>query len=181
MSDLSSLDLDRPIDNSSVTDTLRQPIWIALIASVGIHAILGINLPRLSLFSEQAKLPPTVGLVELTPEQLERLPQPEEPEITFSTIPTSPTPNLSPAAPTPADQLPSTSISPSLEIPVDPSDYKLPELPPEDSIPSSTSTRTRSTPSVSRLPRNQSSINDFSNYPSIPGRSPLPTTPLYAP
>ncbi|MGB3513670.1 MAG: energy transducer TonB, partial [Microcoleaceae cyanobacterium] len=42
-------------------------------------------------------------------------------------------------------------------------------------------TRTRSTPSVSRLPRNQSSINDFSNYPSIPGRSPLPTTPLYAP
>ncbi|MDJ0554606.1 MAG: TonB family protein [Microcoleaceae cyanobacterium MO_207.B10] len=183
MSDFSSLDLDQPTNNSSLIDNLRQPIWIALLTSVGVHAILGINLPKLSLFSEQAKLPPTVGLVELTLEQLENLPQPEEPEITFSNIPTSPTPNLFPPAPTPtpADQLPSTSISPSLEIPADPSDYERPKPPPEDSISysTSTSTRTRSTPSVSRLPRNQSSIDEYSYNSSILGRSPLPTTSIY--
>ena len=89
MSDLSSLNLDESIEKSSLIDTLRQPIWIALFTSVIIHAILGVNLPKLSLFSEKAKLPPTVGFVELTPEQLERLPQPEEPEIIFSTIPVS--------------------------------------------------------------------------------------------
>ena len=178
MSDFSSLDLDKSIDNSSLTDTLRQPIWIALITSVSIHAILGINLPKLSLFSEQPKLPPTVGLVELTPELIELLPQPEEPEITFSTtVPTSP--NFSSETPTPPSELPFVQQPSSElpEIPIDPSDYKLPELPPENSI--SSSTPTRSTPSVSRLPSNRSSIDNFSyNYPSVPGRTPLPRTPI---
>ncbi|NEO54824.1 MAG: hypothetical protein F6K54_18100 [Okeania sp. SIO3B5] len=177
MSDFSSLDLNQPIEQPSIIDTLRQPIWIALLTSVGIHAILGINLPKLSLFSEKAKLPPTVGLIELTPEQLELLPQPEEPEITFSTIQTPS--NLSPISPPSPSELPFVSESSSSElptIPVDPSDYKLPKLPPKDSTTSSSSTRSRSTPSVSRLPRN-SSPSEFSyNYPSIP-RSPLPISP----
>ncbi len=182
MSDFSSLDLDRPIEQSSLTDTLRQPIWIALFTSVIIHAILGINLPKLSLFSEKAKLPPTVGLVELTPEQLERLPQPEEPEITFSTIPAPP--NFSLIAPPTPGEVPFFSQSPSSElptIPVDPSDYNLPKLPPLDSTSSSSSTSSFSTPSVSRLPRNPYQTEFSYNYPSIPGRSPLPTTPIYPP
>lgn len=186
MSDFSSLDLNKPIDNSSIAENLRQPIWIALIASVVVHAILGINLPRLSLFSEQAKLPPTVGLVELTPEQLERLPQPEEPEITFSTIPAPP--NFFPGALTPASELPSVlqSSSELPEIPVDPSNYNLPKLAPEDAISFSTSTGSRSTPSVSRLPSNQSSIDQFSNnypstYPPLTRRSSVATTPLDIP
>ncbi|OZH55214.1 hypothetical protein AFK68_06035 [Hydrocoleum sp. CS-953] len=180
MSDFSSLDLDRPIEKSSLTDTLRQPIWIALFTSVIIHAILGINLPKLSLFSEKAKLPPTVGLVELTQEQLERLPQPEEPEITFSTIPEPP--NFSPITPPTPGEVPFLSQSPSSElptIPVDPSDYNLPKLPPLDSTTSSSSTPSFSGPSVSRLPRNPYP-REFS-YPSIPGRSSLPTTPIYPP
>ncbi|NES74297.1 MULTISPECIES: TonB family protein [Okeania] len=183
MSDFSSLDLNQPIEQPSIIDTLRQPIWIALFTSVGIHAILGINLPKLSLFSEKAKLPPTVGLVELTPEQLELLPQPEEPEITFSTIPTPS--NLSPISPPSPSELPVVPESSSSElptIPVDPSDYNLPELPPEDSTTSSSSTRSRSTPSVSRLPRNPSPSEFSYNYPSIiPGRSSLPTTPISPP
>ncbi|MGD1809509.1 TonB family protein [Dapis sp. BLCC M126] len=180
MSDFSSLDLDQPIEQSSLTDTLRQPIWIALFTSVIIHAILGINLPKLSLFSEKAKLPPTVGLVELTPEQLELLPQPEEPEITFSTIPAPP--DFSPITPPNPGEIPFFSQSPSSElptIPVDPSDYNLPKLPPLDSTSSSSSTPSFSTPSVSRLPRNPY-LREFPN-PSIPGRSPLPTTPIYPP
>ena len=44
MSDLSSLNLDESIEKSSLIDTLRQPIWIALFTSVIIHAILGVNL-----------------------------------------------------------------------------------------------------------------------------------------
>ncbi|GGA55582.1 energy transducer TonB [Okeania sp. KiyG1] len=182
MSDFSSLDLNQSIEQPSIIDTLRQPIWIALLTSVGIHAILGINLPKLSLFSEKAKLPPTVGLVELTPEQLELLPQPEEPEITFSTIPTPS--DLSPISPPSPSELPVVPESSSSElptIPVDPSDYKLPELPPEDSITSSSSTRSRSTPSVSRLPRNPSPTEFSYNYPSIPPRSSLPTTPISPP
>ena len=175
MSDFSSLDLDRPVEQSSFKDSIHQPIWIALFTSVIIHAILGINLPKLSLFSEKAKLPPTVGLVELTPEQLELLPQPEEPEITFSTVPIPG--NFSPITPPTSAQVPSFSQSPSSElptIPVDPSDYNLPKLPPQDSNNSSSF----STPSVSRLPRN-SSPREFSyNYPSIPGRSLLPVTPV---
>lgn len=182
MSDFSSLDLNQSIEQPSIIDTLRQPIWIALLTSVGIHAILGINLPKLSLFSEKAKLPPTVGLVELTPEQLELLPQPEEPEITFSTIPTPS--DLSPISPPSPSELPLVPESSSSElptIPVDPSDYKLPELPPEDSTTSSSSTRSRSTPSVSRLPRNPSPTEFSYNYPSIPSRSSLPTTPISPP
>ncbi|MGD1701046.1 TonB family protein [Dapis sp. BLCC M229] len=179
MSDFSSLDLDRPIEQSSLTDTLRQPIWIALFTSVIIHAILGINLPKLSLFSEKAKLPPTVGLVELTPEQLERLPQPEEPDITFSTIP-APS-DFSPITPTTPGEVPSLPQSPSSElptIPVDPSDYNLPKLPPLDSTSSSSSNSSFSTPSVSRLPRNLNPTEFSYNYPSIPGRSPLPRTSI---
>jgi len=176
MSNFSSLDLDRPIEKSSLIDTLRQPIWIALFTSVIIHAILGINLPKLSLFSEKAKLPPTIGLVELTPEQLELLPQPEEPEITFSTIPVPG--NFSPITPSTPAQVPSFSQSPSSElptIPVDPSDYNLPKLPPQDS---STSSSSFSTPSVSRLPRNTPPREFSYNYPSIPRRSLLPVTPV---
>ncbi|NEP83814.1 MAG: TonB family protein [Okeania sp. SIO3B3] len=182
MSDFSSLDLNQPIEQPSIIDTLRQPIWIALFTSVGIHAILGINLPKLSLFSQKAKLPPTVGLVELTPEQLELLPQPEEPEITFDTIPTPS--NLSPISPPSPSELPLVPEPSSSElptIPVDPSDYKLPELPPENSTTSSSSTRSRSTPSVSRLPRNTSPSEFSYNYPSIPRRSSLPTTPISPP
>ncbi|NET29911.1 energy transducer TonB [Okeania sp. SIO1I7] len=182
MSDFSSLDLNQPIEQPSIIDTLRQPIWIALFTSVSIHAILGINLPKLSLFSEKAKLPPTVGLIELTPEQLELLPQPEEPEITFSTIPTPS--NLSPISPPSPSEVPFVSESSSSElptIPVDPSDYNLPKLPPEDSTTSSSSTRSRSTPSVSRLPRNPSPSEFSYNYPSIPRRSSLPTTPISPP
>ncbi|NEN89250.1 MAG: TonB family protein [Okeania sp. SIO3H1] len=182
MSDFSSLDLNQPIEQPSIIDTLRQPIWIALFTSVSIHAILGINLPKLSLFSEKAKLPPTVGLIELTPEQLELLPQPEEPEITFSTIPTPS--NLSPISPPSPSEVPFVPESSSSElptIPVDPSDYNLPKLPPEDSTTSSSSTRSRSTPSVSRLPRNTSPSEFSYNYPSIPRRSSLPTTPISPP
>ncbi|NEQ37443.1 MAG: TonB family protein [Okeania sp. SIO3I5] len=175
MSDFSSLDLDQSFEKSSFTDSIRQPIWIALFSSVIIHAILGINLPKLSLFSEKAKLPPTVGLIELTPEQLELLPQPEEPEITFSTVPIPG--NFSPIAPPTSAQVPTFSQSPASElpsIPVDPSDYNLPKLPPQDSNTSSSF----STPSVSRLPRNSAPTEFSYNYPSIPGRSLLPVTPV---
>ena len=177
MSNFSSLDLDQPIEQFPLIDTFRQPIWIALFTSVIIHTILGVNLPKLSLFSEKAKLPPTVGFVELTPEQLERLPQPKEPEITFSTIP-GPR-NFSLIAPPTSDAIPFVPQSSSSElptIPVDPSDYNLPKLPPLDSTNLSSPVPSVSTPSVSRLPKNPPP-REFSYNTPIPGRSPLPRTP----
>jgi len=182
MSDFSSLDLDQTIEQSSLTDTLSQPIWIALFTSVIIHAILGINLPKLSLLSKKTKLPPTVGLVELTPEQLERLPQPEEPEITFSTIPAPQ--NFFPITPATPSKVAFSFQSPSSElptIPVNPSDYNLPKLPPLNSTTSSSSTSPIPTPSVSWLPKNPSPTEFSGNYPSITGRMLLPKTPIYSP
>ncbi|MDE5088936.1 MAG: TonB family protein [Trichodesmium sp. St16_bin2-tuft] len=181
MSDLSSLNLDESIEKSSLIDTLRQPIWIALFTSVIIHAILGVNLPKLSLFSEKAKLPPTVGFVELTPEQLERLPQPEEPEIIFSTIPKPGNFSLI-APPTPGEAVfvPQSPSSELPTIPVDPSDYNLPKLPPLDSIDSSSPLPSISTPSVSRLPKNPPP-KEFYDNPPISSLSPSLIKPTYKP
>ncbi|MCL2924011.1 MAG: energy transducer TonB [Trichodesmium sp. MAG_R04] len=178
MSNFSSLDLDQPVEQFPLIDTFRQPIWIALFTSVIIHTILGINLQKLSVFSEKAKLPPTVGFVELTPEQLERLPQPKEPEITFSTIPgpgnfsliTPPTSSVMPFAP-------QSSSSELPTIPVDPSDYSLPKLPPLDSTNLSSPPPSVSTPSISRLPKNLPP-REFSYTIPMPVRSPLRRTPI---
>ena len=181
MSNFSSLDLDQPVEQFPLIETFRQPIWIALFTSVIIHTILGVNLPKLSLFSEKAKLPPTVGFVELTPEQLERLPQPKEPKITFSTIPgpgnfsliTPPTSGVIPF-------VPQSSSSELPTIPVDPSDYNLPKLPPLDSANLSSPAPSISTPSVSRLPTNPPPREFFYNTP-MPVKSPLLRTPIDPP
>ena len=99
-------------------DSWQQPIWIAFLASLGIHAMLGINLEKIPLFSQAVKLPPTVGLVELTPEQIARLPQPKtEPEVSFSNV--QPPSNISqipqqepsfPRLPSPPTRTPSHAI-----------------------------------------------------------------------
>ena len=181
MSNFSSLELDQPIEKSYVINSLRQPIWIALLTSVIIHTVLGVNLPKLSLFSKKAKLPPTVGFVELTPEQLERLPQPEEPEITFSEMPVPE--NFSPVAPPTPSEVPFVAEPPSSElptIPLDPSDYNLPELPPLDPTNLSSPLPSVSTPSVSRLPKN-SLPSEFSYNSPIPSVAPLPIAPRYQP
>ncbi len=162
-------------------DSWQQPIWLAFLASVGIHAILGINLPNISLFSQQVKQPPTVGLVELTPEQISRLPQPKtEPDVSFSNI--QPPPGISeipgqqesfPRLPSSTQTTPSVSNLPTASVGRSSSSYEIPDRPP--TRPTVRLPRRESFPSsVSRLPRNQTPIDDFSY--SIP-RGTTPASP----
>lgn len=67
----------------SVSEKLNQPTSIAVMASVGIHALLGVSLPYvMPVFSrEEPPLRQTVQLLELTPADLSRLPDLSVPSI----------------------------------------------------------------------------------------------------
>ncbi|NEP42337.1 MAG: hypothetical protein F6K35_25220, partial [Okeania sp. SIO2H7] len=161
-------------------DSWQQPLLLAFLASVGIHAILGINLPNIPLFSKPVKLPPTVGLVELTTEQIARLPKPKtEGEISFeniqlpsniSQIPQQQPsfPRLPPTATTPSvSNLPRTSVGRSSY------EYEIPERPLTRSpVPLRLGRNFPS--SVGSLPPNETPRDDFYTY--IPPR-PTPVSP----
>ncbi|HEY9648096.1 MAG TPA: energy transducer TonB [Chroococcidiopsis sp.] len=62
---------------TTVRQNWRQPSWIAVFVSVGIHAVLGIVLPILPSSSkelEEPEIPKSVGLLELSPQEQSRLP-----------------------------------------------------------------------------------------------------------
>ncbi|MBE9127377.1 MULTISPECIES: energy transducer TonB [unclassified Coleofasciculus] len=67
----------------SVSEKLNQPTSIAVMASVGIHAILGVSLPYvMPVFSrEEPPLRQTVQVLELTPADLSRLPDLSVPSL----------------------------------------------------------------------------------------------------
>ncbi|MGL5065523.1 MAG: hypothetical protein ACRC62_36600 [Microcoleus sp.] len=106
---------------NSLTEPLRQPLWWAALASVSLHGMLGVGAPTISNLiyggSNSKNRPGSVGLVELTPSEIGRLPQ---------TIPARPFKN-SPLSISPVP-LPRTSLTPPL--PPAPSTIDLPALPP---------------------------------------------------
>jgi hypothetical protein len=57
------------------SQTLFQPTGIAVMASVGIHAALGVSLPYLPISSQEKPSSRTVQLVQLSPTEQSRLPQ----------------------------------------------------------------------------------------------------------
>ncbi|MGK7928750.1 MAG: hypothetical protein AB4290_26520, partial [Spirulina sp.] len=62
----------------SIALSLRHPTTIAALASVGMHATLGVALPTLPFFGESEGnfvIPGNVQLIELTPTEFARLPQ----------------------------------------------------------------------------------------------------------
>ena len=64
----------------SLPQKLSQPTAIAVIASVGIHAALGLSLPYFSISSKEKPKPVrNVQLLDLKPEELSRLPPPPLP------------------------------------------------------------------------------------------------------
>jgi len=107
-----------------------QPFWIATIASVAFHGLLWINIPIRSSSSRPSL--DTVDLVELTPEQLERLPNLNSPSqltlppINPETWQQQPLPNPpgNPSANSPSVENPSSFVLPppraSLELPPPP-------------------------------------------------------------
>ena len=93
---------------------MLQPTGIAVMASVGIHALLGLSLPYWSMPSEKKSQPVrNVQLLQLTPTEQSRLPQ----------LAPSPLPSI-------PNQLPALSSLPSSGASAIPS---LPALPPQDS------------------------------------------------
>ncbi|MDY7012901.1 MAG: hypothetical protein SVX43_04740, partial [Cyanobacteriota bacterium] len=65
-------------------NALGSPTSVAILGSVGAHALLGISLPALSVFSPSQRGPSEVPIVELTAEELARLPNLEPaPAIPF--------------------------------------------------------------------------------------------------
>jgi len=122
----------------TVSEKLNQPTGIAVMASVGIHVILGLTLPSYApVFSNEApQTRRTVQLLELSEADLSRLP-----DLSVPTIPPyiyQQTPLQSPFPPLPS--LPSPSAQESLPL-----DGTISVVPPSPSLtrPSSASTRTR--------------------------------------
>ncbi len=79
--------------NTNFLNVFRQPTGVALVASVGIHGLIGVSLQNVPILSKQKDISP-VQLVELTPEQLGILPEFSQPDMTamkFDTlVPPSP-------------------------------------------------------------------------------------------
>jgi hypothetical protein len=115
--------MSQPSFIQNLAQTLRQPPWLGTFASIGVHGLLWVVLPILPISSntpEQERR--TVQLVELTPEELGRVPQFTQPQ------------NLFPNNPIQGNILPPSSplTQPApLPPPIDPSLlYPLPITPP---------------------------------------------------
>ncbi|MEQ8961205.1 MAG: hypothetical protein RLP02_25320, partial [Coleofasciculus sp. C2-GNP5-27] len=128
----------------TVSEKLNQPTGIAVMASVGIHVILGLTLPSyVPVFSNEAPLTRrTVQMLELSEADLSRLP-----DLSVPTVPPyiyQQTPLESPFPPLP-------SLPPQESLPLD---GTISVAPPSQSlkIPSSSSTRKRTRTRISRNP-----------------------------
>ena len=163
-------------DSSSLANTLaeplRQPFWWAALASVGIHGVLGVSAPTLSRLlyggNLSTNLRGSVGLIELTPAEVARLPQTVSPQpsnnkpFSIAPVPLLPPPNLAPSLP-PA---PGALNLPALPPGMPPPGFFPPLLPP----PLAPETATSAPP----LPKTPSQ-----NLPSPPPRIPtfIPPAP----
>ena len=97
----------------SLPEMLRQPTGIATVASLGVHGVLWVLLPILPLASKttEAEVQKPVQLVELTPAEINRLPNFATPQISLPPLPKSN--NLYPPLP----PLQSSNSLPSLGSP----------------------------------------------------------------
>lgn len=127
----------------SLPETLRQPTWLAVLASLGVHGLLAIALPILPSSSRTLDdAQRTVQLLELTPEEQSRLPDFSIPQYSFPPGTAQPDQfSLSPQAPQPPLQLlpglPPTYVPPApppFYIP--PTTYQFPQQPlPQQPLP----------------------------------------------
>jgi hypothetical protein len=117
----------------SLPEFLRQPTGIATVASIGLHGVLWVMLPILPLASKttEAEVQKPVQLVQLTPAEINRLPNFATPQISLPPLPKSN--NLYPPLP----PLQSSNSLPSLGSPF-PSNSPLFAPPPSISFAPST-------------------------------------------
>jgi hypothetical protein len=99
-------------------DFLIEPTSIAILGSIALHAILGVSLPFFTQLEKEIKKadPGTVKVVELTPNELQRIPQ----------APPTPAPQI--ATPPPAVPKPQ-AITPPSTLPISPNSPTIPFSP----------------------------------------------------
>lgn len=109
----------------SVPEVWRSSTGLAALASLGIHGLLLVSLPFISLNSPDDQLPQTVGIVALTPEEQSRLPQLVPQGVPQTTIPPTTAQSDLPPLP-PSEQAVQSEILP----PLPPTPSYLPPPPP---------------------------------------------------
>ncbi len=109
----------------SVPEVWRSSSGLAALASLGIHGLVLVSLPFMSLNSPDDQLPQTVGIVALTPEEQSRLPQVVPQGVTQTTIP--PTTGQSDLPPLPPSE---QAVQSEILPPLPPTPSYLPPPPP---------------------------------------------------
>lgn len=66
--------------------TFRPPIVWCVLASVGVHGLFAANIQNFNFYSKSVKLPPTVQVVELSPEQISRVYPAAPPKLSFTPL-----------------------------------------------------------------------------------------------
>lgn len=116
------------LPKNSLIDFLSQPTVVAVLASVGIHGLVGISWDRLPFKGGNEPNPwTTVDLVNLSPEELSRLPDFSSPQATgsvsLSSEPLAALPELGPLPPSPGklglDPLTLPPGTPLYDLPLD--------------------------------------------------------------
>ncbi|MGQ4646175.1 TonB family protein [Lyngbya aestuarii] len=164
----------------SLPEKLSQPTSIAVMASVGIHALLGLTLPPL-LSREKPAKPDAVQLMELTPLELSRLPQPS-PSLPSLSNQLSPLPPFPPLPSSPLQPPPSGNTSlyqfPLSSLPSGSTEqFSLPPLPSSGSI--RLRRPNRSLPnSISRIYQSPQRSKPNTPLPPLPSTNPRNSRPL---
>lgn len=145
---------------NSFSEALTQPAGIATFASVGIHGLLWVLLPILPLSSKTAgpEVKQPVQLVELTPQELSRLPEFSTPQLSLPPSNRTNSPTL-PSLRSFDFLSPPTAIapgSPQYSFPLSPPTIDLPSAPPIYEIPDGDLVRPRrnfpTQPPVTNIP-----------------------------
>ncbi|MBD2021565.1 hypothetical protein H6F43_15400, partial [Leptolyngbya sp. FACHB-36] len=145
--------LRQPIVERAV-DALRQPTALAAIASLGVHGLLAVTLPLLPSDQPEEDAQRTVGVVQLTPAEQQRVPEASTPS---SALPNSPRSSLPPQS----SLSPLRPLPPLVPLPApDTSLYNIP-IPPPLNLPLP--------PPILNIP-----FPDFSALPQPPKPSPQP-------
>jgi hypothetical protein len=114
-------DLLRQENLDKTLEVLRQPFSLAILASLGVHALLGVTLPMLPAAKHKEPDPEAVKVVELSPAEQARIPELSNPQVNF--------PPISSKTKLP-DQSSKSSIAKTPPSIFDDSLYNFPALPP---------------------------------------------------
>ncbi|MDC0839620.1 energy transducer TonB, partial [Limnoraphis robusta] len=86
---------------SYIPSLVRQPTTVAVLASLGLHAVFALNLENIRLYPNTVQLPPSVELVELSPSQIDQVFPAPPPQFSFTPFPEPPSLAMWGSAPPP--------------------------------------------------------------------------------